>query len=292
MRKFTALAAVFLLTAACVSKSEYEAQLAQAAALSAEKDSLLSEVVATSQFIAEVNDEINKVRSGQPVASRTGEMETLTPTEARAQLLERVSELTVRVRTAEERLAQSRRRVATLTANNTELGQRYDSTVAAFQTLVDNQKAEIVALVEQVSALTSQNTQLREANLQLVSESASLRADKEALMAEQNTVYWVAGRKDDLIRRGIIEQRGGMLGIGRTSVLARTLDAEEFITANRNELSELVLPDPTKSYRIISPNDVSGLEVTPPDGKFNGTLRIANPETFWRPSRFLVLVEL
>lgn len=292
MKKFTALAAVVLLTAACVSKAEYEAQLAQAAALSAEKDSLLSEVVATSQFIAEVNDEINKVRTGQPVASRTGEMETLTPTEARAQLLERVSELTVRVRNAEERLTQSRRRVAALTAGNSELSQRYDSTVAAFQTLVDNQKAEIVALVEQVSALTSQNTQLREANLQLVSESESLRADKEALMAEQNTVYWVAGRKDDLIRRGIIEQRGGMLGIGRTSVLARTLDADEFVTASRSELTELVLPDPTKSYRIISPNDMSGLEVTPPDGKFKGTVRIANPETFWRPSRFLVLVEL
>lgn len=292
MKKFTALAAVVLLTAACVSKAEYEAQLAQAAALSAEKDSLLSEVVATSQFIAEVNDEINKVRTGQPVASRTGEMETLTPTEARAQLLERVSELTVRVRNAEERLTQSRRRVAALTAGNSELSQRYDSTVAAFQTLVDNQKAEIVALVEQVSALTSQNTQLREANLQLVSESESLRADKEALMAEQNTVYWVAGRKDDLIRRGIIEQRGGMLGIGRTSVLARTLEADEFIQASRSELTDLVLPDPTKSYRIISPNDMSGLEVTPPDGKFKGTVRIANPETFWRPSRFLVLVEL
>lgn len=292
MRKTLALAAVALLATACVSKAEYDRQLEQSAALSAEKDSLLSEVVATSQFIAEVNGEMDRVRSGQPVASRENEMETLSPREARAQLLERVTALTARVKEAEARMAQSRQRIAVLTAGNDALTQKFDSTVNAFQSLIDNQKAEIVALVDQVTALTAQNAQLREANQQLASEAATLSADKEALMAEQNTVYWVAGRKDELLRRGIIEQRGGMLGIGRTSVLARTLDAGEFTETNRSATVEIPLPDETKSYRIISPNDISGLDEPPSDGKFKGTLRIASPETFWRPSRFLVLVEL
>lgn len=294
MRTTITITAVALLfsTTACVSKSEYDRQVQQSAALSAEKDSLLSEVVTTSQFIAEVNGEIDKVRTGQPVASRDNEMETLSPTEARAQLLTRVSELTARVKDAEERMAQSRRRVAALTAGDRAASAKFDSTVVAFQQIVDNQKAEILALVDQVTALTAQNTQLREANQQLASETATLAADKDALMAENNTVYWVAGRRDDLLRRGIIEQRGGMLGIGRTSVLARTLDADEFTAINRTSSTALELPDASKSYRIISPNDMSGLEETPSDGRFKGAVRIASPETFWRPSRFLVLVEL
>lgn len=292
MRKTLTLVAVAFLATACVSKSEYERQLAQAAALSAEKDSLLSEVVATSQFISEVNGEIDKVRAGQPVASRANEMETLSPAQARAQLLTRVTELTARVKDAEERMAQSRRRIAALTAGNTDLTRKFDSTVAAFQSLVENQKAEIVALVDQVTALTSQNTQLREQNQQLAVERASLAADKDALLADQNTVYWVVGRRDDLIRRGIIEQRGGMLGIGRTSVLARTLDAGEFTAVDRREAKEIALPDANKSYRIVSPNDVSGLDGAPTDGRFKGAVRIGSPEVFWRPSRFLVLVEL
>jgi hypothetical protein len=292
MRKILALAVVVLFATACVSKSEYERQIEQAAALSAEKDSLLSEVVATSQFIADVNGEIDKVRTGQPVASRTNEMETLSPTEARKQLLERVGELTARVKESEERMAASRRRISALTAGNETLGKKFDSTVTAFQALVDNQKAEIVALVDQVTSLTAQNVQLREANVQLASEAATLAADKDALMAENNTVYWVAGRREDLLRRGIIEQRGGMLGIGRTSVLARTLDAEEFTPVDRRALTELELPDAGKSYRIISPNDMSGLDEVPSDGRFKGAVRIGSPETFWRPSRFLVLVEL
>ncbi|MBA3854929.1 MAG: hypothetical protein C0503_10965 [Gemmatimonas sp.] len=280
-----------LLVTACVSKSEYDRQLAQAAALSAEKDSLLSEVVATSSFISEVNGEIDKVQSGQPVQSREGEMEQLSPAEARAQLVGRVQELTARVRQAEERMAQSRRRIAALTAGNEDLTRRFDSTVAAFQTLVDQQKQEIAGLVEQVTALTAQNAQLREQNTQLAAEGASLRSDRDALVVEQNTVYWVAGPQADLVTRGIIERRGGMLGIGRTTVISRSLDVEDFTAVDRRELRELTLPDPAKTYRIVSPNDLTGLEAAPADGKFKGTIRIADPTAFWRTSRFLVLVE-
>jgi hypothetical protein len=188
-------------------------------------------------------------------------------------------------------MSASRRRIASLTAGNADLTKKFDSTVAAFQTLVDNQKAEIVALLDQVSALTAQNAQLREANAALATERASLAASNEMLTSEKNTVYGVAGTKDELLRRGVIEQRGGLLGIGRTLVLARTLDAAEFTAADRTGMLEVALPDPARSYRLVSPNDVMGLDGAPTDGKFQGTIKISAPEVFWRTSRFLVLVQ-
>lgn len=295
MRKILVLASLALLTTACVSKSEYDRQMEAAAAVSAEKDSLLNEVVATSQFIAEVNTELDKVRSGGPVAVGSGdEMEMLSPTEARRRLADRVASLTERVRESEERLGQSRRRVAQLTSNNaTQSAQMvaFDSTIKQFQVIIDNQRGEIVALLEQASILTSENISLREANTQLASEREALSADKAQLTAEQNTVYWVAGEKGDLIRRGIVEQRGGMLGIGKTQVLARSLDASEFTAIDRSLMTELALPDPSKTYRMISTNDLAGLENAPDNGNFKGTLRISDPEIFWRASRFLVLIE-
>ena len=292
MRKTIRLAAVALFATACVSKSEYDRQLAQAAALSAEKDSLLSEVVATSQFIGDVSAQLEQVRANAPVAARAGEMESISPTERRAALLQRVTELTARIKEAEASMASSRRRISALTAGNSSLTAKYDSTVASFQQLIETQKAEVVALVDRVTALTAENSQLKEANVQLASEREALTADRETLVAEQNTVYWVAGSRAELLERGIIEQRGGMLGIGRTLVLARTIETEDFEAADRRELGELPLPDSTKSYRIVSPNDLAGLDSTPVGGKFKGSIRISAPETFWRPSRFLVLVEL
>lgn len=292
MRQTMLLAAVALFATACVSKSEYERQLAQSVALSAEKDSLLAEVVATSQFIGDVSSELEQVRAGGPVAARDGEMESLSPTEQRAQLLQRMAELTARINEAEASMAQSRRRISALTAGNTALTRKFDSTIASFQLLIEQQKAEVVALVDKVSALTAENAQLKDANVQLSSERDALTSDREALVTEQNTVYWVAGTRAELLARGVIEQRGGMLGIGRTLVLARAIDAQDFVAADRRVLGEITLPNAAKSYRIVSPNDLAGLDSTPAGGKFKGVVRISAPETFWRPSRFLVLVEL
>jgi hypothetical protein len=288
-------ATLAIVATGCVSKSEYDRQIQQVSAISAEKDSLLQEVVQTSQFIAEVNGELDKVKSAKPVAAAAGEMEQLSPTQQRQALAERVKGLTDRLRESEERLAQSRRRVNQLTASSATMRAQmasFDSTIKSFQILIDNQKEEIVALLDQVSILTSENMALRETNTLLETQRAELSSEKTALTVEQNTVYWVAGKKDDLLRRGIIEQRGGMLGIGKTQVLARTIDAGEFTEIDRTMVLEITLPDPAKSYRIISPNDLTGLDSAPADGKFKGTLRIASPETFWRPSKFLVLMEL
>lgn len=295
MRKYVVLGLAAVFATACVSKSEYDRQLASAAAISAEKDSLLSEVVATSQFIAEVNSELDKVKDGQPVSVGTGdEMETLSPADARRRLGERVASLTERVRESEERLAQSRRRVSQLTSNNaTQSAQMasFDSTVKQFQIIIDNQRGEIVALLDQVSILTSENVALRETNTRLATERETLAMETAALTSEQNTVYWVAGAKDDLIRRGIVEQRGGMLGIGKTQVLARTLDASEFTAIDRSVMTELALPNPEKNYRMISSNDIAGLEGAPDNGRFKGSVKISSPEVFWRSSKFLVLIE-
>lgn len=295
MKKLILAGALAVVATGCVSKSEYDRQLEQVAAISSEKDSLLKEVVSTSQFIAEVNSELDKVKSGQPVVSAGGEMEQMSPTQARQALAERVKGLTERLRESEERLAQSRRRVSQLTAGNATMTAQmasFDTTIKQFQVIIDNQKAEIVALLDQVSVLTSENMALRETNTALESERATLSADKAALTAEQNTVYWIAGKKDDLLKRGIIEQRGGMLGIGKTQVLARTLDAGAFTAVDRTQVSEITLPDPAKSYRIITTNDIAGLDSPPKDGKFKGTVKISQPDVFWRPSKFLVLVEL
>jgi predicted nucleic acid-binding Zn-ribbon protein len=294
MRSLILAGTLAVLASGCVSKSEYDRQMEQMSTISAEKDSLLSEVVQTSQFIAEVNTELDRVRSGQAAVATPGEMEAMSPTQQRQALAERVKGLTDRLRESEERLAQSRRRVSQLSANNATMQAQmasFDSTIKSFQRLIDTQKEEIVSLVGQVQMLTSENTALREANVALESQRAALSAEKSALTTEQNTVYWVAGKRDDLRRRGIIELRGGMLGIGRTAVPARTLNAAEFTAVDRTQLSELVLPDSTKAYRIITTNDVAGLASPPTDGRFRGRLVISSPETFWRPSRFLVLIE-
>src|ERR1035437_4368753 len=87
MRKLTVLVAVLVIGACDKSKPELDKTLAQMQQISAEKDSLLKDVMQTSQFIADVNTQLATVKSlnaGKPVKGAAATAETgKTPAEQR-----------------------------------------------------------------------------------------------------------------------------------------------------------------------------------------------------------------
>ncbi|MBM4195336.1 MAG: hypothetical protein FJ202_13310 [Gemmatimonadetes bacterium] len=301
IRRYTVIvAAGALALGACDgSKKELEKTLAQVQTISAEKDSLLKDVMATSQFIAEVNTELAKVRSrvaGRPVQGAAGEMESnLTPSRQREAIKAKVAELTERLNGSEARLAQSRKRVSDLTASNAALAQQmasYDSTIASFKSIIDNQKTEIASLTEQINALQAENTSLKADKVTLTQEKVTLTQEKDDLTTEKNLVYYVIGREDDLQKKGIIAKQGGMLGMGKTTVPGAALNASDFTAIDRTKVAEIAFPKADKTYRIVSRQDVTALETAPDkSGRIKGGLKITDAPKFWGPSKFLILIE-
>ncbi|HVT37812.1 MAG TPA: hypothetical protein VHE78_02085 [Gemmatimonadaceae bacterium] len=299
MRRLTVLVAVLGLIACDRSKPELEKTLVQMQQISAEKDSLLKDVMQTSQFIADVNVELGKARSrnaGKPKQGKAGEMESnLTPAQQREAIKAKVKELTERMNESESRLQASRKRVADLTSNNTALSKQlaaYDSTIAAFKTIIDNQKAEIASLTTQMNALQTENVTLKKEKADLTTEKVQLASEKQALTTERNTVYYVIGTRDDLLKKKIIDQSGGWLGLGKTQVPARDMNPADFTAADKTALSEIPFPKGDKTYRIITRQDVSALETAPDkSGRIKGGLKIKDPEKFWTASKFLIVLE-
>lgn len=297
MRKTILMAfAAVLALSACVSKDKYEKELEQVKMLSAEKDSLLKDVMATTQFIADVNTEIAKVRdakAGKPVVGAAGELPSASPAEQRAQMLDKVKNLTQRVNDAEARLAASRQRVAALSGDTetlkTQLAQ-YDSTITAFKSIIENQKAEIASLTAQVAALTGENVTLKSEKAQLTTERETLTQEKAALTTERNTVYYVIGTKDELRKKGIIVKKGGILGIAATDIPATTLNPADFTAIDKTKVSSIELPKADKSYRVLSRQDPAGISLAPKGG-YKGSITITNAELFWAASKFLIIVQ-
>ncbi len=299
-RRFVFLSAAAVAVAACDgSKKQLEQTLAQVQQISSEKDSLLKDVMATSQFIAEVNTELAKVRSrtaGRPVQGQPGEMESnLTPAQQREAIKLKVAELTTRLNESESRLTASRNRVRDLTASNSALGAQlagYDSTIASFKVLIDNQRTEIASLTEQVNALQAENVSLKQDKAALTTANTQLTEQKEALITEQNTVYYVIGTEDELMRKGIIAKQGGMLGLGKTTVPGAVLNSADFTAADRTQLGQIAFPKADKTYRIVSRQDVTALETAPDkSNRIKGGIKITDAAKFWAPSKFLILME-
>ncbi len=296
MRKLTVLVAALAIAACDRSRPELEKTLAQVQQISAEKDSLIKDFMRTSQFIAEVNTELARVKSARPVMKVAGELENpLSPAEEREQIAQKVKDLVIRLADTEARLAASRARVKELTDRNSALTRQlseFDSTIVAFRTIMANQRDEIARLNGEVSALKAEISGLRQDKEQLTSEKTQLTEEKESLTAERDRVYFVIGTKEALLRNEIIEQTGGALGIGRTQVPARNLNPADFTSIDRTKVREIAFPKADKSYRVITRQDVTALAAPPArDGRLKGGLQIADPERFWAATKYLILLE-
>jgi hypothetical protein len=298
MRKLTIVAVAFAIVACDASKPELEKQLAKTQQISAEKDSLLKDVMATSQFIADVNAEFAKVRrdNSRPANMQPGEMESnATLSEKRARVVEQVRLITARVNASENRLAASRKRVAELAGQDSSMKTQlasYDSTITSFKSIVENQKAEIASLTERVRALDADIEQLKSNNVQLVSEKTTLTDERDRLTTERNTVYYVIGDKETLLKKHIIEQTGGTLGIGKVKVPARTLNPADFTAIDKTKVMEIPFPNTTEPYRIITRQDLAALETPPAKGsRLTGSLKIKDFDAFWSASKFLIIIQ-
>lgn len=299
MKKFALFAAVLVLAACDRSKPELDKTLVQMQQISAEKDSLLKDVMQTSQFIAEVNTQLATVKSknaAKPVKGAAPDAEaSLTPAQQRDAIKTKITELTSRLNEAESRLGASRNRVKELTAHNSALTSQlasYDSTITAFKTIIDNQKTEIVSLNDQLAALQTENAGLKQDKEQLTTQNTQLATDKSTLVTERNTVYYVVGTKEELLKKKLIVQTGGALGIGKTQVASRNLNPADFTSIDRSVVTEIAFPHANKTYKVITRQDVSALETVPDkDGLIKGGLKIVNPDKFWGSSKYLIIIE-
>lgn len=300
-RRFLPLTiALVVLASACDQEAQQraqaaEAKLAQLNEISAAKDSLTREMMATTTFMTQLNDELAKVKTADGKTTVV-QGETVVPLEEyRAGMIEKIRDLRTRLDDNEKRLASTSERLRKLTAGNKEMSGQiaaYDTLVAGYRRIMDDQRTQITVLTNNIDALQKKNQMLTDENTHLASTVTEMTN-------VANTVYYILGNKKDLMAKGVVTERGGsrVLGIGwrtgETLVPGAPLNEELFQKSSKQEALEIQLPDPTKKYRLVSPQNAAALETKPgKDGKFTGaSIRIADPDAFWAPSKYLILVE-
>lgn len=293
--------ALVLSVAACSDEAEQrataaEAQLAQMGEVSAAKDSLTRELMATTSFMTELNDELAKIKPAKGSKNQVVAGETVMPLEQyRAGMIDKVKDLRVRLDENEQKLATTQARLRRLTAGNKQMTAQiaaYDSMVTSFKTIMEQQRTQIGVLTSHLEIVQLKNRMLADENTHLTGQVTEL-----STMA--NTVYYVLGNKKELMEKGVVTERGGsrVLGIGwrtgETLVPGSNIGDDIFHKATRTSTTEIALPNPEKKYRLVSPQNVNALETVPQkDGSFKGeSIRIKDPASFWAPSKYLILVE-
>ena len=247
--------------------------------LAAQKDSLTRVVLQADDFILQVDKSMSRVK-GLPKGRKKNE--NLDPlarqVENRKLVMERVDALVARAQATASQLAKANRNNAALRAQISS-----DSAlIADLNSTIQRQTATIEGLSTRIDSLKSATQQL---SVQLA-----------AVETETAKAFYVVGREDDLVKKGVIVREGGANFLiahpGRTLQIARSLPVDQFTTVDVRGLKEIPVPDSTRRYRLVSRQSLDAAEVQErKKNTFRGNLHIADASKFWEASKYLVLVE-
>lgn len=301
MRRILFVAPLLLALACNQNKEELTKALADAQSLAAEKDSLITEVLETSKFVNGVNEELAKARSALVTNAAT---ESGTPAErdraARTAALDRVQALVGRLNETEQRLEQSTQRARSLAGRNGTLLKQieeYKASVDSLQATAARTETELRGMIDsqnvQIAGLNQTLDTARTMNAQLTTDKTALQDTVTDLTHYKNTVYYVAGTEEELIKKGVVVKEGSKFLFfgGKQLHPARNLDSSAFTPLDKTSALSIDLPA-DHEYKLVSRQDILAADTSSfKDGKVTGQLRIAEPETFWAPSKYLILVQ-
>ena len=157
----------------------------------------------------------------------------------------------------------------------------YEKSIGELRLTVEGQGREIAALTVQVDSMGRENV--------------ALQARNNAMSAHEDSVFVAIGTEKELTEKGVIRREGGTLllfGRGKTIVPARTLELDDFQVMSKTRDLSIQLPDSLKQYRIVSRQNLEFTATTnPKEPLVKGSINVTDPEKFWAPSKFLILVQ-
>lgn len=297
MRQAGLLVLLILAAAGCDRRhAELQKALAESRAAEAQKDTLLTEVLETTQFVSDLNSELAKARS-VAIAKRgadRGAPGAEQDREERKATLVQIQRVIARLNESEAKLTATELRAKTARTRNARLLAQistYKRTIEDLKTAAEHQREENEAIIagqrSQIALLAGQVDTLDK-------ERATLRGSVADLVTYKNTVYYAIGTKEELLQNGVVTKEGSkFLVFGGTRLEpARDINTSAFTAIDKTQTLSIALPRTDKKYKIVSRQSPAFLagDVSS-KGEVKGVVEIVSPEEFWSPSKYLILVQ-
>lgn len=250
--------------------------------LMASRDSSISEFLTS---FNEIESNIDSVAIKQNIISSDVSKQK---GELKANVKEHINE---QIAAINDFLEQNRKKIESL---NGKL-KKYSLNIRQFEKMISSLNEQIT---QKNAELDSLNAQLNQANAQVAQLKTSVdtlthtNGTQSEMIASQtaamHTAYYVVGKSKDLEEMKIIDKKGGVLGIGKTSKINGDVNPNNFTKIDYTQVT--TIPINSKKATVVSshPSDSYTLDKDS-DDKYTD-LRITNAEKFWSTSKYLVVV--
>lgn len=192
-----------------------------------------------------------------------------------------------------ELLAKDKERISALEAN---LASQKNSFAAnkKLQEKINEMNQRVAEQENQLAALTQQlqdkNVQLDNLNAQVTKLQQDNKKTKSAMSAledERYSAYFIVGTKKELKKAGVIDSKGGFIGIGKTLVLASNGNIQNMQKIDMRNINEIPLTG--QKVKLITPHPTTSYTLTGNPSK-PASIVIESIDEFWKNSRCLVIM--
>ncbi len=285
MKNYLLIATVTLIVSACNQKELTDSNRVKDSLMFVvnERDSSLNE------FISSFNDmerNLDSVTVKQHIiienSEKPGELKATQKSRINAEIKainnlmdqnrKKIAELNRKIKNSSNKNTQLEKMIATL---NQQIAQK-DLELTDLNTKLNSLNAQVATLETSVDTLTLRNGV----------QSQTIADETMAL----HTAYYVIGKSNELQDAKIIDRKGGLLGIGRTSKLSGDFDNSKFTRIDYTQTSsipvnsdmKIITSHPSSSYTLVKDDK---------DKDLVKNILITNPEMFWSASKYLVIVK-
>lgn len=288
------LAALLLGLPGCVAKSKFEESQKQNEQLKKEAETLKGQVQSTGALNAEAQatlDEVQKsleeLRAKELKAVRTSIAiaQEGKASGKREELKAEIAEIRKAVQLNLEKLAMVTRQKNEAEKKAGVLGARVtvlEKLVAELKSSLEEKEAMLVELEQKVLQLQKTTEELK----QTVAEKETEIVDTQQKLA---TAYVVVGTKKELEKAGLIEKKGGVLGLGGSWKQTGKFDENLFRKIDVRTETEVTFPAPLKKIRILTQHPKESFELTDQPPSWT-RLKILDAAVFWKGSRYLIVL--
>ncbi len=159
--------------------------------------------------------------------------------------------------------------------------------VTSLNDLIDTLKAQIQEREQRIVDFIS-GTELLVARYDVVQKQVEeKRQIHERQKTELNAAYYIIDTKKNLKQKGIVEDKGGFLGINKVTKLKPDFSKDGFIAIDIDKMKMIEISHQRKKVKIISPHPGESYKLIEGTDK-NSFLEVTDAEEFWKV-RYLVI---
>jgi hypothetical protein len=275
-----ALIGALLLGATVVYYSKYRKSLADYTQATAEQENMRARYDQAVGEIVTIQDSLNAIVLGD--LPNTRDVEVQQPGTLHDRVLDRVA-------TLKAAIERTRDRIEELDVRLKKSGVKIagmERMMSGLRREVNEKESRIAMLTTQVDTLQTRVTGL---TADVETKQQELAQRQEELLERQRelaTIFYTVGTKKELTKAGVVEGKGGVLGVGKTLKLSGSLNEATFTPLNTDQENTIRIP--SEKAQVLSAQPASSYTLQP-ISKEMVELHIVNPTEFRKVKHLVIL---